>query len=771
MANENKPAISEERLAELNKEIKKAQILLEKLKEQSKSLEASNANVNADYMRKKDELQSDYEICKKSLDADIDARKKTLVEISAKQTALIKDISNVLGDLKNSSIKTGEGFSGIYKNAVDAARLQLDAAMKEAEKVVGDLITFGEELHKKSEAQAKAVVEKRTEAYREIAQWRESELARIDAGIKASEEANKKEAENLAALRADIEGREADLEAQKAAIDSTVKREVALKAGAEIEKLVEVERALVERDKEIAGMQRQLDEANKTIHTQGALDKSELMRQNNALQDELQKLKRQTQPDYLKADILAKAKHYDSLQEEIQSSQEEIVKLKADNAKLSQLPGLNAVITELMKSGGEKIDELKEQLTKLKGDDYSAEFRRKPIEKPVFVRNYSDNGQTNELDWLSNIEAGVKDEGFDFSKRLLYAFHTCIKTAIWSPLTVLAGVSGTGKSELPRLYSQYGGLLFMNTPVKPDWDSPASMLGYYNALERKFEARPILRAMYQMQNSKDNCFNRLAMFLLDEMNLAHIELYFSDMLSKLEENRNKKPTESAQLDIDLGAGIDTLPVKLTRNMVWVGTMNEDETTKGLSDKVVDRSNIITFPRPKQLVSRAFNMVAEGNTLLKRETWDEWQTVQIELYNHERFHEITQGYKETIQEISEKLEIGGRALGHRVWQSIEHYIAAHPLVINNAKGIAQNEESQVGDKYLDAAFAEAVAFKVMPKLRGVETEGKSRKDCLTPIGNIISQKVSCLKVDYDKALKSPYGIFVWKSGEFLTQEID
>jgi 5-methylcytosine-specific restriction endonuclease McrBC GTP-binding regulatory subunit McrB len=258
------------------------------------------------------------------------------------------------------------------------------------------------------------------------------------------------------------------------------------------------------------------------------------------------------------------------------------------------------------------------------------------------------------------------------------------------------------------------------------------------------------------------------MFLLDEMNLAHIELYFSDMLSKLEENRNKKSTESAQLDIDLGAGINTLPVKLTRNMFWVGTMNEDETTKGLSDKVVDRSNIITFPRPKQLVSRAFDMVAEGDTLLQRNTWNEWQTAHINLCNDETFHETTHKYKETIQEISEKLEAGGRALGHRVWQSIEHYIAAHPLVI---KGIAQKEKPQVDEKYLDAAFAEAVAFKVMPKLRGVETEGKSKKDCLTPIGDIISQKISCLKADYDKALESPYGIFVWKSGEFLTQEIN
>src|SRR5699024_622559 len=90
--------------------------------------------------------------------------------------------------------------------------------------------------------------------------------------------------------------------------------------------------------------------------------------------------------------------------------------------------------------------------------------------------------------------------------------------------------------------------------------------------------------------------------LLDEMNLAHVELYFSDMLSKLERRRNSD--DEINVEIDLGAGMPKYLLELTDSILWVGTMNEDETTKSLSDKVLDRGNLLSFPRPKEFISRS-----------------------------------------------------------------------------------------------------------------------------------------------------------------------
>lgn len=68
----------------------------------------------------------------------------------------------------------------------------------------------------------------------------------------------------------------------------------------------------------------------------------------------------------------------------------------------------------------------------------------------------------------------------------------------------------------------------------------------------------------------------------------------------------------------------------------------------------------------------------------------------------------------------------RNLGHRVWQSIERYVFSHPLTIAN---IDNGTEFK---KQFDSAFAEAVAFKVMPKLRGIEVSGESKKSLMQSV---------------------------------------
>ena len=109
--------------------------------------------------------------------------------------------------------------------------------------------------------------------------------------------------------------------------------------------------------------------------------------------------------------------------------------------------------SEKLKSEVEKFFELRKNKEKNKdnqlADDEEIEFCK--YEKVI-------GGE--EIQWLNKINASCIDYGFKFPRRILHAFHTALKTSEWSPLTVLAGVSGTGKSELPRLYSHFGGVNF-----------------------------------------------------------------------------------------------------------------------------------------------------------------------------------------------------------------------------------------------------------------------------------------------------------------------
>ena len=84
--------------------------------------------------------------------------------------------------------------------------------------------------------------------------------------------------------------------------------------------------------------------------------------------------------------------------------------------------------------------------------------RLESIENPYFEKRAMAQFEMSETEWLDKIYNNCKNAGIEFNQRLLYSFHTALKTAEWSPITVLAGVSGTGKSLLPEYDSRFGGI-------------------------------------------------------------------------------------------------------------------------------------------------------------------------------------------------------------------------------------------------------------------------------------------------------------------------
>jgi hypothetical protein len=386
-----------------------------------------------------------------------------------------------------------------------------------------------------------------------------------------------------------------------------------------------------------------------------------------------------------------------------------------------------------------------------------------PIEELTIRERWDVEYAPKERDWLDGIRKACDESGMRFPKRLLQAFHTSLKAAELSPLTVLAGVSGTGKSELPRLYSRFGGLSFLSLAVQPNWDSPQSLFGFFNSVDNRFNATPVLRAMVQAQHEPDHetyehgLSDRLMLILLDEMNLAHVEQYFSDLLSKLEKRRGE--SRDVTLDIDIGAGEIPYSLRLGRNVLWVGTMNEDETTKSLSDKVIDRSNLLYFPRPRTLHSRADVSLYEESPLLSASVWQGWQRHRSPFTASE-----VETFRHGLEEINQRLEFVGRALGHRVWQSVEYYLANHPEVI-----VAQAKNDQDAlQRTMRRAYEDQLVLKVMPKLRGIETSGDAKRNCLDPIRKLLENNDLGLGLseDFDIACRVGHGAFIWNSARYL-----
>lgn len=168
-----------------------------------------------------------------------------------------------------------------------------------------------------------------------------------------------------------------------------------------------------------------------------------------------------------------------------------------------------------------------------------------------------------------------------------------------SYLTILQGVSGTGKTSLPLAFARAigGGLEIVE--VQAGWRDRQDLIGHFNSFEGKFYESKFLQALYKAQCPayKDRVF----IIVLDEMNLSYPEQYFADLLSALE-----NPSESGR-KVDLmpwSIEPDNAPRLLVNkrrslpvppNVWFIGTSNQDETTKDFADKTYDRAHVMELP--------------------------------------------------------------------------------------------------------------------------------------------------------------------------------
>lgn len=179
----------------------------------------------------------------------------------------------------------------------------------------------------------------------------------------------------------------------------------------------------------------------------------------------------------------------------------------------------------------------------------------------------------------------IDGRGFVYEPWQVAAYATALRT---KPFVILAGVTGTGKSKLPALVAAGTGGLSQLVPVRPDWTDSADVLGYLD-LAGRFRPGAVLRAARAAQEHPQ----RHITTVLDEMNLARVEHYFAEILSRIED-RAPAPgggyASAPLVEIDLPAEAAVWrDVPLPPNLALVGTVNMDESAHGFSRKVLDRA--------------------------------------------------------------------------------------------------------------------------------------------------------------------------------------
>ena len=196
-------------------------------------------------------------------------------------------------------------------------------------------------------------------------------------------------------------------------------------------------------------------------------------------------------------------------------------------------------------------------------------------------------------DELRHRIVNATDEKLYYPKQVVRLF---IGGLAMSQLHILTGISGTGKTSLAIAFAEAVGGEIKVVPVQAGWRDHNDLLGHYNAFERKYYESECLQAIYRAATPA--CANRINVVLLDEMNLSHPEQYFSKFLSALEVTQSKRgieltETAASRPPKQLRDGrILTIP----ENLWFIGTANNDETTKGFADKTIDRAHSMELPR-------------------------------------------------------------------------------------------------------------------------------------------------------------------------------
>ena len=309
------------------------------------------------------------------------------------------------------------------------------------------------------------------------------------------------------------------------------------------------------------------------------------------------------------------------------------------------------------------------------------------------MRRWSANdGETELVDHI--IAYCTQELAFDVTD--IRRLYVAVKT---KPFVILAGLTGSGKSTIARLFAESLGATsknggFRRVAVRPDWIDQSEVLGFVNPMKDRFDPGWLAKAVHDANTSPDRIF----VVLVDELNLAPVEQYLAEFLSASEEARSSShrvvlPLYNEGIEVING---DQWPPSLVfpPNLIVIGTVNMDETTRVLSDRVIDRASVLQLSTS---VSNEHHVPRRGTVAAWEVPYSEWRRI-IQTQPIDHHHDYLVDVADTMKG---DLRIG---LGIRTHIEIERFVA-------NAADVFSPEDA------LDIAML----HRVIPKIKGFKRD--------------------------------------------------
>jgi hypothetical protein len=279
----------------------------------------------------------------------------------------------------------------------------------------------------------------------------------------------------------------------------------------------------------------------------------------------------------------------EELLNEVATLNREVIKLTTEKEKI-----LAMKVSQLGLRPGESpfIDETQEGEEEGEGADTDAtneDFSRfyKLTQVDLALENYEPPDYNNDItlpeivDMFRNYASSRM--GLYYDHKIIRLFLAAFST---TRLIILQGISGTGKTSLPYAFGKFLKNDATIASVQPSWRDRTELFGYFNEFTKRFNETEVLKKMYEATYKED-----IFVTILDEMNIARVEYYFAEMLSILE-----MPSRDEWVVSLVPSVWPTDPkhlfdgkLRLPENMWYVGTINNDDSTFAVTDKVYDRA--------------------------------------------------------------------------------------------------------------------------------------------------------------------------------------
>ena len=257
-----------------------------------------------------------------------------------------------------------------------------------------------------------------------------------------------------------------------------------------------------------------------------------------------------------------------------------------------------------------------------------------------------------------------------------------------SRLSILQGMSGTGKTSLPKIFAEaiFGTCDIIE--VESSWKDKNELLGYYNEFSKTYTPKKFTQDLYKAKLNPEV----VTFIVLDEMNLSRIEYYFSDFLSLMENEEDKREIKLVNIRIancESGERVsykmlkDDMTLPIPKNVWFVGTANRDESTFEISDKVYDRANTMNFTR------RAKKITSFGEPMAPR-FLDAGAFSRLLKEATERKQFDLSSYK-PIAKAEEILSAYNLSFGNRIERQIENFVKIYSACFEGKDVVAEAAE--------------------------------------------------------------------------------